>query len=97
MSSSLACYAIPRHLDDPPMIFMWDADEAGTFIFLILFGALVQQFIAGIVLGIIATRTLARIKQAGGRGLILRFLYWYTRSDLWIKCRAASYLREMSG
>ena len=44
-------YMIPRHLDDPPMIFMWDADEAGTFIFLMLFGALFQQFIAGIVLG----------------------------------------------
>lgn len=24
---------IPRHLDDPPMVFMWDADEAGIFIF----------------------------------------------------------------
>ena len=90
-------YLIPRHLDDSPMIFMWDADEAGAFIFLMLFGALFQQFIAGIVLGFLTARALARIKQAGGRGLILRFLYWYTRSDLWIKCRAPSYIREFTG
>ncbi|MDH5181919.1 MAG: type IV conjugative transfer system protein TraL, partial [Gammaproteobacteria bacterium] len=76
----IARYMIPRHLDDPPMVFMWEADEAGTFIFLMLFGALFQQFIPGIVLGFFASRSLARIKQAGGRGLILRFLYWYTRS-----------------
>lgn len=90
-------YLIPRHLDDSPMIFMWDADEAGTFIFLMLFGALFQQFIVGIVFGFLSARALARIKQAGGRGLILRFLYWYTRADLWIKCRAPSYIREYTG
>lgn len=65
---------------------------------LMLFGALFQQFIAGIVLGFLAARALARIKQAGGgRGLILRFLYWYTRSDTWIKCRAPSFVREYAG
>jgi len=90
-------YMIPRHLDDPPMVFMWDADEAGTFMFLMLFGALFQQFIAGVILGLLTSRALARIKQAGGRGLILRFLYWYTRSDLWIKCRAPSFMREYAG
>lgn len=88
---------IPRHLDDPPMVFMWDADEAGTFMFLTLFGALFQQFIAGVILGVLTARALARIKQAGGRGLILRFLYWYIRSDLWIKCRAPSFVREYAG
>ena len=90
-------YMIPRHLDDPPMVFMWDADEAGTFIFLMMFGAFFHQFIAGLVLGFLAARALARIKQAGGRGLILRFLYWYTRSDLWIKSRAPSFVREYTG
>jgi len=90
-------YMIPRHLDDPPMVFMWEADEAGTFIFLMMFGALFQQFLIGLVLGFFSARTLARIKQAGGRGLILRFLYWYTRSDLWVKCRAPSFVREYAG
>lgn len=50
------------------MVFMWDADEAGTFIALMLFGALFQQFIIGIILGVLASRALARIKQAGDVG-----------------------------
>lgn len=89
---------IPRHLDDPPMVFMWDADEAGIFIFTDAVRCPVSAIHRGNRPGVSrGTGTGPDQTGRGGRGLILRFLYWYTRSDTWIKCRAPSFVREYAG
>ncbi|PKM44771.1 MAG: type IV conjugative transfer system protein TraL [Gammaproteobacteria bacterium HGW-Gammaproteobacteria-1] len=82
-------HIIPKHLDDPPMYLLWDADEAWTFlgpVFMVL--ALAPSFInivLGGVMGFFAMHTLARIKAAGGKQLIRHALYWYTPTEAWFK------------
>ncbi len=90
-------YLIPRRLDDPVQFFFWDADEAILVIFFTLMGALLGQILVGIVVGLLLSRAFARVKAEGGRGVITRFLYWYTPSPWWFRGRAASHVREYVG
>jgi conjugal transfer pilus assembly protein TraL len=90
-------YLIPRRLDDPPQFFFWDADEAILVIFFALMGALLGQILVGAVIGLLLARGFARVKAEGGRGIIARFLYWYTPSSWWFRGRAASHVREYVG
>jgi len=93
-------HIIPRHLDDPPMYLLWDADEAWAFlgpVFLVVaFSPSLVNFLLGGALGFFAMRTLARIKVAGGRQLIKHAFYWYTPTDAWFKFKRTppSHLRE---
>ncbi|MFA7606518.1 type IV conjugative transfer system protein TraL [Sedimenticola hydrogenitrophicus] len=90
-------YLIPRRLDDPPQFFFWDADEAILVIFFTLMGALLGQILVGVVIGLLLSRGFARVKAEGGRGIIARFLYWYTPSAWWFRGRAPSHVREYVG
>ena len=78
-------YLIPRRLDDPPQFFFWDADEAILVIVFTLIGALLGQILVGLVLGLLLARGFARVKAEGGRGIVTRFLYWYTPSRWWLR------------
>ncbi len=90
-------YLIPRRLDDPPQFFLWDADEAVLVIFFVLLGALLGQIIVGAIIGLLLARTFTRVKAEGGRGIIPRFLYWYTPSQWWFRSRCPSHVREYLG
>ncbi|MDY0038556.1 MAG: type IV conjugative transfer system protein TraL [Zoogloea oleivorans] len=96
-------HIIPKHLDDPPMYLMWDADEAYAFlgpVFLVVaFSPSLMNFLLGGILGFFSMRTLARIKSAGGKQLIRHALYWYTPTDAWFKFRRtpSSDVREFVG
>ena len=92
-----AHFVIPRRLDDPPQLFLWDADEAVLFLFLALLGALLGQAVAGIVLAWLVGRAFARVKAIGGRAIVVRWLYWHTPSAWWCRTRAASHVREHIG
>jgi len=78
-------YLIPRRLDDPPQFFFWDADEAILVIVFTLIGALLGLILVGLVVGLLAARGFARVKAEGGRGIVTRFLYWYTPSRWWLR------------
>ncbi|WP_127476676.1 type IV conjugative transfer system protein TraL [Sulfurivermis fontis] len=96
-------HVIPKHLDDPPMYLMWDADEAWAFLgplFVVLaFTPSLVNLILGGVLGFFSMRTLARIKATGGKQLIKHALYWYTPTEAWFKFRRTppSDVREFVG
>jgi len=90
-------YTIPRTLDAPKMFFLWELDTAFIFIFWIILGALMQTIIIGLILGFFVTRAYSQLKAEGGRGLILRFLYWYTPSDLWLTKQYPSHIKEYYG
>jgi conjugal transfer pilus assembly protein TraL len=92
-------FAIPRTLDDPPLFFLWNFDEAAV---VILWGMLCgllsgKLFIPGIVIGVLCARQFARVKTEGGRGLLVRALYWYTPSDWWFPTVTPSHVREYLG
>lgn len=90
-------YLIPRRLDDPPTFFFWDADIAVVMIIFLLLGALLGQPLVAGLIGFLLARGLDRIKAEGGKGVIPRFLYWYTPSEWWLKARAPSHVREYIG
>lgn len=90
-------YWIPRQLDAPPLFFMWEADVAMIYVFWIFMGAILNMFLLGLVMAIIFGRGYARLKEEGGRGLIMKLLYWYTPSDLWLSKKHPSYIREYIG
>jgi len=89
-------YLIPRHLDAPPLLFMWEADTAMIFIVLMLMGMLLQSVILGLGSAILVTRVYRRIKEEGGRGLLVKLMYWYWPSD-WVTSRHPSHVREYYG
>jgi type IV conjugative transfer system protein TraL len=96
-------HTIPKHLDDPPMYLMWDADEAYAFLgpvfIVVALSPSLMNFLIGGILGYFTSHALARIKSAGGRQLIKHALYWYTPTDAWFKFRRTpgSDIRELVG
>lgn len=88
---------IPRTLDAPPMIFFWEADTAVIAIFWLVIGGLMAMPILGLVLAVICCKGYAYMKEEGGRGLIVRILYWYTPSGQWLSKRFPSHVREYFG
>ena len=55
------------------------------------------MFLLGLVLAIVFGRGYATLKEEGGRGLLMKILYWYTPSELWLSKRIPSHIREYIG
>jgi conjugal transfer pilus assembly protein TraL len=90
-------YWIPRHLDAPPLLFLWEADSAILVVFWLIAGGVLNMFLLGLVLAIVFGRGYAHLKEEGGRGLLMKILYWYTPSELWLSKRIPSHIREYIG
>jgi type IV conjugative transfer system protein TraL len=96
-------HIIPKHLDDPAMYLMFDADEAYAFLapvaVVLAFSRTALSFATAACLGYFAMRTLARIKATGGKQLIQHALYWYLPTEAWFKFvrTPSSDIREFIG
>ena len=92
-------FFIPRTLDDPPLFFLWNFDEAVVVIACAIIGSLVGKamILPGLGAGMLGARFLARVKAEGGRGLLVRAAYWYTPSDWWFPTATPSHQREYIG
>lgn len=88
---------IPRNLDAPALLFMWEADTAMIVIICLLLGGLLNMLPLGLLLAIALGRGYAYLKEEGGRGLLVKVLYWYTPSEMWLSKRLPSYIREYVG
>jgi len=88
---------IPRNLDAGKLLFVWEADSAFIFIFFLIMGGLLNMFLLGAALAVFISKGYQYLKEEGGRGLILKILYWYTPSDLWLTKRNPSHIREFTG
>lgn len=89
-------YMIPRNLDAPPLVFMWEADTAGVYVLFIMLGAIMQMFVFGVICAVVVGRAYARLKEEGGKGLLMKIIYWYTPST-WLTKRHPSHVREYIG
>lgn len=90
-------YWIPRNLDAPALFFMWEADSAMLFIGCLVLAGVMNMFLVGIVIAVIVNKAYGHLKEEGGRGLLMRMLYWYTPSELWLSKRLPSHVREYVG
>ena len=88
---------IPRNLDAQRLFFIWEADSAFLFIFFLIMGGLLNMFVLGAALAIFVTKFWQYLKEEGGRGLIIKILYWYTPTEIWLSRRNPSHIREYLG
>jgi len=91
-------YWIPRTLDAPRLFFMWEADSAVIFITWCILGAVMGGLglVFGFFIGWASARGYAQLKEEGGKGLILKILFWFTPSE-WASKRNPSHIREHVG
>ena len=90
-------FRIPRNLEAPKMLLIWSLDSSMLFIVtLILFGML-NLFVVGFFAAYSLTRSYSYLKEEGGKGLIVKVLYWYTPSGLWFSKKHTSSIREFLG
>ncbi len=87
---------IPRNLDAPNLFFIWEADSAMLFIIILIVAGVMNMFAIGAVLAYMAVKGYSYLKEEGGRGLLVKLMYWYTPSD-WMSKRLPSYVREYIG
>lgn len=90
-------YWIPRNLDAPALMFMWEADSAVLVIFWLIVGGVLNMFLMGVVFAIVFGRGYAYLKEEGGRGLLMKIMFWYTPSEIWLSKRVPSHVREYIG
>jgi type IV conjugative transfer system protein TraL len=91
-------YWIPRTLDAPPLFFIVEADSAMIFLTWLILGAVMGGLglVFGIFIGWACTRAYVRLKEEGGKGLILKILYWFMPSQ-WASKLNPSHIREHIG
>lgn len=90
-------YLIPRYLDAPPMALFIEADTAAVAFGFIFIGFFFKQLLLCTIAGVVLARLYTRSKAGGGRGTIVRFLYWYAPSRLLVKSRSESHERFFLG
>ena len=69
---------IPRTLNAPPMIFMFHADNIIIIVVTLVLTGLMNIWYIGLVMAYFLSRFWRELKEFGGRGLMVRFLYWHT-------------------
>jgi len=78
-------------------MFVWNMDSFMLVTFWVLMGAMMNMFILGVVMAVIFGRGYARLREEGGRGLIIKIIFWYGPSDVWLSPHLASCNREYVG
>lgn len=89
-------YWIPRNLNAPALLFMWEADTVMIFLVIFLLGIMLEMVLVSAVIAWLAVRTASKLKEEGGVGLLQRLLYWYMPSD-WLTQKYPSHIREFVG
>lgn len=90
-------YLVPRFLDAPPMVLFIEADTAAIALGFLFLGFFIKQVIICTLIGVLIARFYARSKGDGGRGAVVRFLYWYLPSKVFVESRVESHQRFFLG
>lgn len=91
-------FYIPRHLDDPPKVFIWPLDEVVALGSFAMWGILTDAKLAGFVLGYLAMAGVRRVKRSEGGRIFRNALYYYLPSGIGGgSSLAPSYVRKWLG
>ena len=83
---------IPRYIDDPEQLFLWEMDEAGLVAVIFCLGMLAHHLILAIPLCLLAGYLYGKFKKGKPRGFLLHFLYFHGIIEL--KKLPPSYIKE---
>ena len=86
---------IPKHLDDPPTLFFWQADTVFVVILFFILGTLMGATVYATLFGVFMARLWGQIDDGNRRGLLLALFYWY--GPFWLANRPPSWIREYPG
>lgn len=84
MSHDSQGYWIPRTLDDPPLVLFFEFDTALIFVVVILLFGMISMLVGG-VMALFICRMYIRLKDDGGKGMLIQAVYWYLPSDVFSK------------
>lgn len=91
-------YYIPRHLDEPPKVFIWPLDEVAILAAFVVWGVMTDAKLIGFVFGFFAMSGVKRIKRSEGGRIFRNALYWYLPANIGGgKSLAPSYVRKWNG
>ncbi|WP_018694126.1 type IV conjugative transfer system protein TraL [Algicola sagamiensis] len=98
-SNDLERYWVPRTLDAGMLFFVWEADTALIFLIPIFIGMSLGAvgLLLGVMAGWLLARLYVRLKDEGGKGLILKLFFWFLPSQSWGSKRNPSHIREFLG
>lgn len=68
---------LPKLIDTPPQIALWEMDDILPIVLLIGIGALVKHLIPCMIVGFILANIYAKFKLKTSRGAILYWAHWY--------------------
>lgn len=91
-----ADFLIPRQLDAPRLMLKWELDSAIIFIVIIVLFGVLNMPITGLALALLFGKAYSYLKEEGGRGLIVRVIFWYFPST-WLTNIGVSHIREYHG
>jgi len=67
---------ILRYIDDPVSFFFWDIDEVTVFAVFMVVGILTDALTYLIVVGVLLSFILSKVKQSRSEGFFMHVLYW---------------------
>lgn len=88
---------IPRRLDEPARILVWDPSQVGLLVAFVFLGIVLHNPILWIALGLIANFIYGRLFSNKPRGYMAHWFYWMTPFRHGYRCLPPSSFREFIG
>jgi conjugal transfer pilus assembly protein TraL len=67
---------IPRYIDSPPQLLWWELDEVIVLIICVFAGMLARELTAFLVVGVLSTVLIGRMKRGKSDGIVYHWCYW---------------------
>lgn len=85
---------IPRYMDALPQILWWELDELVILFLSFFLGLITRQLTTLLIVGVISTFILAKLKNGKSDGFIFHLAYWYGIPSFAIKGVPSGAIRE---
>ena len=86
---------IPHYIDDPPQFLFWELDETIPVLAGIGFGILVNSLISYGLVGLVASRIVAKLKKGQHQNFMIHWLYWQGCPGIGLKGYPKSHVRRL--
>ncbi len=88
---------IPRRLDTPARILVWDPSQVGLLVTFVFLGIALHNPILWILIGLIVNFIYGKLFGSKPRGFMAHWSYWHTPLRIGFGCLPPSSFREFIG
>lgn len=68
---------IPRGLDSPPQLLLWQVDELSPVLIGLIIGIAIDQLIISLFVGFLMVKVYKKLRDGRPDGYPIHFLYWW--------------------